>query len=107
MAEDLERSGASVGVTDLRTLLPLDEETILEETARSGKLLVVHEDTRNGGVGAEVAARVAEKAFEYLDGPVRRVAAADTPIPFSPVLEARVLPQKADVQRAARELLDY
>lgn len=107
VAEQLAPSGASVGVIDLRTLLPLDEETILEETARSGKLLIVHEDTLTGGVGAEVAARMAEKAFEYLDGPIRRVAAADTPIPFSPALEERVLPQKADVLRAARELLDY
>jgi 2-oxoisovalerate dehydrogenase E1 component beta subunit len=107
VASEMEAAGASVGVVDLRTLLPLDEATILEEVSRSGKLLIVHEDTLTGGVGAEVAARVAEKAFEYLDGPIRRVAAADTPIPFSPVLEERVLPQKPDVMRAARELLDY
>jgi 2-oxoisovalerate dehydrogenase E1 component beta subunit len=107
VAEELAASGADVGVVDLRTLLPLDEETILEEVSRSGRLLVAHEDALTGGIGAEVAARVAEKAFEYLDAPVRRVAAADTPIPFSPPLEERVLPGRDDVLRAARETLDY
>ena len=99
--------GASVEVIDLRTLVPLDRDGILESVRKTSKVVVLHEATRSCGVGAEVAALIAEKAFEDLDGPVVRVTAPDVPIPFSPPLERAVLPQVDDVKEAARELLAY
>jgi 2-oxoisovalerate dehydrogenase E1 component beta subunit len=99
--------GASVEVIDLRSLVPLDREAILESVRKTSKVVVLHEATRSCGVGAEVAALIAEEAFEDLDGPVVRVTAPDTPIPFSPPLERAVLPQLADVKEACRELLAY
>jgi pyruvate/2-oxoglutarate/acetoin dehydrogenase E1 component len=103
--EDLE--GASVEVIDLRSLVPLDREGILASVRKTSKVVVLHEATRSCGVGAEVAALIAEEAFEDLDGPVVRVTAPDTPIPFSPPLERAVLPQVDDVKEACRELLAY
>jgi pyruvate/2-oxoglutarate/acetoin dehydrogenase E1 component len=103
--EDLE--GASVEVIDLRSLVPLDREGILASVRKTSKVVVLHEATRSCGVGAEVAALIAEEAFEDLDGPVVRVTAPDTPIPFSPPLERAVLPQLDDVKEACRELLAY
>ena len=103
--EDLD--GASVEVIDLRSLVPLDEEAILASVRKTSKVVVLHEATRSCGVGAEVAALVAENAFEDLDGPVVRVTAPDVPIPFSPPLERAVLPQVDDVKEACRELLAY
>ena len=103
--EDLE--GASVEVIDLRTLVPLDTEGILASVRKTSKVVVLHEATRSCGVGAEVAALIAEEAFEDLDGPIVRVTAPDTPIPFSPPLERAVLPQPDDVREACRELLAY
>ena len=91
----------------MRTLLPLDRETILESIERTNKLLVVHEDTRTGGIAGEVAALVAEAAFEALDGPVRRVTSLDTPVPFSPPLEEAFLPNADRVVAAARDLARY
>jgi pyruvate/2-oxoglutarate/acetoin dehydrogenase E1 component len=99
--------GASVEVIDLRTLVPLDREGILESVRKTSKVVVLHEATRSCGVGAEVAALIAEEAFEDLDGPVVRVTAPDSPIPFSPPLERAVLPQVDDVKEACRELLAY
>ena len=97
-AAQLAGEGIEVEVVDLRTLLPLDRETILESVRRTNKLLVVHEDTRTGGIAGEIAALVSEAAFEDLDGPIRRVTSLDTPVPFSPPLEEHFLPN-ADAHR--------
>jgi 2-oxoisovalerate dehydrogenase E1 component beta subunit len=97
----------SIEVIDLRSLCPLDTETILTSARKTGKVLVAHEATQSCGVGAEVAALVAAEAFEDLDAPVRRLTAADVPIPFSPPLEQAILPQLDDMKEACRELLAY
>ena len=107
VADVLEAEGTSVEVVDLRTLVPLDRETVLESVRKTGKAMIVHEDNLTGGFGAEVAAIVAQEAFEHLDAPVTRVAAIDTPIPFTPVLEREYLPTEDDILRAARELAAY
>jgi pyruvate/2-oxoglutarate/acetoin dehydrogenase E1 component len=99
--------GASVEVLDLRSLVPLDEQAILASVRKTSKVLIVDEANRTCAAGAEVAALIAERAFEDLDGPVRRVATPDVPIPFSPPLEQAVLPSVDRVKEAARELLDY
>jgi pyruvate/2-oxoglutarate/acetoin dehydrogenase E1 component len=103
--DDLD--GASVEVIDLRSLVPLDGETVLRSVRKTSKVVVLHEATRSCGVGAEVAALIGEHAFEDLDGPIVRVTAPDVPIPFSPPLERAVLPQAEDVKEACRELLAY
>jgi len=104
----LEREdGVSVEVIDLRTLSPLDTAAIARSVRKTNRLLVVHEDTRTGGIAGEIAARINEEAFEWLDAPIRRVTAQDTPLPYAPTLEDYVLPQTADVVRAARWLLAY
>jgi pyruvate/2-oxoglutarate/acetoin dehydrogenase E1 component len=103
--EDLD--GASVEVLDLRSLVPLDREAVLVSVRKTSKVVVLHEANRSCGVGAEVAAILAEDAFEDLDGPIVRVTAPDTPVPFSPPLERAVLPQVDDVREACRELLAY
>ena len=92
---------------DLRTLLPLDRETILSSVKKTNKLLIVHEDTRTGGIAGEIAALVCEGAFEDLDGPIARVTALDTPTPYSPPLEEHFLPNAAKIMTAARELARY
>ncbi len=97
----------SIEVIDLRSLCPLDTEAILASARKTGKVLVAHEATQSCGVGAEVAALVAAEAFEDLDAPVRRLTAADVPIPFSPPLEQAVLPQLEDMKEACDELLRY
>jgi 2-oxoisovalerate dehydrogenase E1 component beta subunit len=99
--------GEDVEVLDLRTLCPLDTEAILASARKTGKVLVAHEATRSCGVGAEVAAVIAEEAFEDLDAPIARLTAPDVPIPFSPSLEQRVLPGLDDLKEACRELLAY
>ena len=99
--------GASIEVLDLRSLVPLDEEAILASVRKTSKALIVDEANQTCAAGAEVAALIAEKAFEDLDGPVRRVATPDVPIPFSPPLEQAVLPQVDDVREACRELIEY
>jgi 2-oxoisovalerate dehydrogenase E1 component beta subunit len=103
--EDLD--GASIEVLDLRSLVPLDERAILDSVERCSKVVVVDEANGTCAAGAQVAALIAERGFEHLDGPVRRVAAADVPIPFSPPLERAVLPQAGDIREACRELLAY
>jgi 2-oxoisovalerate dehydrogenase E1 component beta subunit len=97
----------SVEIVDLRTVLPWDKDMVLESVRKTSKVLVLHEDTKTGGFGAEIAATIAEEAFEYLDAPPRRVAAPDTPVPFAPVLEAEFLPQVSDVVAALRDLASY
>ncbi len=106
-AEALAAEGVEVEVVDLRTLVPLDEETVLTSVAKTGKALVLHEAPRTGGFGGEVGATIAEKAFEYLEAPVVRVTAPDTPVPYSPPLEEHYLPGRDDVLEAARKLLAY
>ncbi|MBI2072711.1 MAG: alpha-ketoacid dehydrogenase subunit beta [Gemmatimonadetes bacterium] len=107
-AEELAaKDGASVEVLDLRTLVPLDDAAIMESVKKTNKVLIVHEDTRTGGVAGEIAARINEQAFEWLDGPILRVTAHDVPLPYSPPLEDFVLPQTADMVTAARRLLAY
>ena len=107
-ANALEREdGVSMEIIDLRTLLPLDESAIVDSVKRTGKLLVVHEDTRTGGIAGEIAIRVSERAFEWLDGPVLRVTAIDAPVPYSGSLEDYFLPQTADIVTAARYLAAY
>lgn len=106
-AERLSDNGAEAEVIDLRTLLPLDQETVLESVARTNKVVIVHEDTRTGGVGAEIAARLAESAFEHLDGPVLRVASRDCGVPYSAPLEDAFLPQVDDILRACDQLAAY
>lgn len=104
-AETLAGEGIELEVIDLRTLWPLDERTVLDSVARTGRLLIVHEDTRRGGVGAELAALVAEHGLWSLDAPILRVTAPDTPIPYSPPLEYAFLPKADDVATAARQLV--
>lgn len=96
--------GVEVRVVDLRSLLPLDRELILESVRSTGKVLIVHEANLTGGIGAEVAALIGEQAFQYLDAPVRRLGALDTPIPFAPTLEEFVLPDVPKIVKALREL---
>jgi pyruvate/2-oxoglutarate/acetoin dehydrogenase E1 component len=103
--EDLD--GASVEVLDLRSLVPLDADAILASVRRTSKVLVLDEANATCAAGAQVAALIAEHGFEDLDGPVRRVAAPDVPIPFSPPLEDAVLPNVERVREACRELLAY
>ena len=106
-ARILESEGIDAEVVDLRTLFPLDEETILASVGRTNKAIVLHEATRTGGIGAEVAAVLAERCFEFLDAPLVRVTAPDTPVPFSPPLEEFFLPNAEKVCRAARALVGY
>ncbi|MFQ5789027.1 MAG: alpha-ketoacid dehydrogenase subunit beta, partial [Acidobacteriota bacterium] len=106
-AAALEGEGIGLEVIDLRSLVPLDRERILESVERINKVILLHEDTRTGGMAAEVAALIAEEAFDALDGPIVRVTAPDTPVPYSPELEDAFIPQVEDVVRAARELAAY
>src|SRR5918997_611831 len=106
-AEQLEKEGLDVEVLDLRTLAPLDRDAILASVKKTSKALVLHEASRTGGIGGEIAATIAEEAFEWLDAPVIRVGAIDTPVPYSPPLEEYHLPQVRDVLDAARRLAAY
>jgi 2-oxoisovalerate dehydrogenase E1 component beta subunit len=107
-ADQLDREdGLSVEVIDLRTLVPMDDETVVASVRKTNRVLVAHEDTRTGGFGAEVVARLNEQCFEWLDAPVRRVCAHDVPLPYAPTLEDYVLPQTADLVRACRWLAAY
>ena len=106
-ANRLIGEGASIEVVDLRSLAPLDRETILESVKKTSRALVVHEANLTGGFGAEVAALIAQECFDYLDAPVMRVASLDVPVPFSPPLERAVLPSLDKVTGAARRLLEY
>jgi len=102
-----QEDGASVEVLDLRTLVPMDDAAIVASLRKTGRVLVAHEDTRTGGIAGEIAARIGESAFEWLDAPLLRVTAADTPIPYAAPLEDFVLPGTDDIVAAARRLLAY
>jgi 2-oxoisovalerate dehydrogenase E1 component beta subunit len=105
-ADSLEREGVSLEVIDLRTLVPLDEELLLASVAKTHRAMIVHEDSKRGGVGAELAAILAEKSIFDLEAPVLRVAAPDMPSPYSPPLEKLYLPNAGDVAEAARSLME-
>jgi len=106
-ARKMEEKGVSVEVIDLRTLNPLDDETIFASVKKTNKVLVVHEDTLTGGFGGEIAARIAKHCFEHLDAPVERVAALDTPVPYSPPLEDAMLPNEGKILSALEHLSAY
>jgi 2-oxoisovalerate dehydrogenase E1 component beta subunit len=105
--EAAKQVSGSVEIVDLRTVMPWDKQAVLDSVRKTSKVLVLHEDTRSGGFGGEIAATIAEEAFEDLDAPVRRVTAPDTPVPFSPQLEKAFIPQVDDVVRGLEELLEY
>jgi len=104
-AEALEKDSIDLEVIDPRTLRPLDEDVILDSVKKTGRVMIVHEACKTGGFGGEVAAIIAEKAFDYLDAPIKRVAALDSSIPYNPRLEAYILPGEDDIISAARELM--
>ena len=107
VAEALANDGIETSVLDLRWLSPLDRDAVLAVVKRTGRALIVHEDSRTGGIGESLAAIIQEEAFEWLDAPVRVMGALDTPVPYSPPLEDAFLPSEADVERAARLLVKY
>lgn len=106
-AEVLAKEGIDLEVVDLRSLMPFDKEAIYESVKKTSKAIVLHEDNKTGGVGAEIAARLSEDCFDHLDGPILRIAAPDTPVPFSTPLEEYFLPNAGDVVAAARKLAKY
>ncbi len=106
-AQALDKEGIDLEVVDLRTLSPLDKDTIYASVRKTNKAILLHEDNKTGGIGAEIAALLAEDCFEHLDGPILRIAAPDTPVPFSTPLEEYFLPKAADVIVAARKLAAY
>jgi 2-oxoisovalerate dehydrogenase E1 component beta subunit len=107
-AEQVEKEdGLSVEVLDLRTLAPLDDDAIFATVRKTNRVLVLHEDTRTGGIAGEITARINESCFEWLDAPVLRVTAHDIPLPYAPPLEDFVLPQTSDIVKAVRRLAAY
>jgi pyruvate dehydrogenase E1 component beta subunit len=104
-AERLSEEGVNVEVVDPRTWVPLDKAAILESVKKTNRLVVIEEEPLTGGAAAEIAAIVAEEAFDYLDAPIKRVCAPDTPVPFSPILEKRWMPDEDDLIRAIRDIL--
>jgi 2-oxoisovalerate dehydrogenase E1 component beta subunit len=107
VAERLSADGIEAAVLDLRTLVPLDREALLRVARYCGKVLIVHEDSRTGGIGESLAAIIQEEAFEDLDAPIRIIGALDTPVPYAPPLEDAFLPGEGQIERAARLLVDY
>ena len=103
----LTKEGYEIEVIDIRTIAPLDIDLILNSVKKTNKVLVAHEDSQFQGFGAEIAAQIAEFAFENLDAPVQRLGGKDLPIGFSPVLEENTLPQNKDVLEKLRELVNY
>jgi len=106
-AEKLAQEGCSIEVVDLRTLMPLDRDTVCASVRKTSKVLLLHEDTRTGGMAGELAVTITENVFEYLDGPIVRVTAPDTPVPYSPPLEEAFLPNAEKVVEKARWLYRY
>ena len=106
-AETLAKEGIELEIVDLRTLAPLDREAIVQTVRKTNKVIVLHEDTRTGGIAGEIAAIINEEAFDDLDGPIVRITALDTPVPFSPPQEERFLPQVRDLIEKSRWLKAY
>ena len=106
-AQQAEKQGIQAAVLDLRTLMPLDWQSIASLVKQTNRVIVAHEDQITCGFGAEIAARIASELFEHLDAPVRRVAALDTPVAYSPILEEEILPQTADILKAITETARY
>ncbi|MCF8242345.1 MAG: dehydrogenase E1 component subunit alpha/beta [Melioribacteraceae bacterium] len=106
-AKQLENDGYSVEIIDLRTIAPWDEEAVFKSVKKTSKVLVVHEDTLTAGFGAEISAKISDACFQYLDGPVKRLGAKDTPIPYHPNLENEILPNKDKIYNSLKELLEY
>jgi 2-oxoisovalerate dehydrogenase E1 component len=106
-AKNLEEDGYQVEVIDLRSLVPLDEETILESVKKTNKVLIAHEDKVFGGFGGELSSLITEKAFKYLDAPVKRVGSTFTPVGFNTILEKAVLPDMERIYEAAKDLILY
>jgi pyruvate dehydrogenase E1 component beta subunit len=106
-ADELAKEGIEVEVVDPRTLTPLDEEGIINSVKKTHRLVIVHEEVKRAGSGAEVAAVVAEKAFDYLDAPIKRVTAPFTPVPFSPALESEFIPNEAKIIAAVKEVVSH
>ncbi|WP_252315210.1 alpha-ketoacid dehydrogenase subunit beta [Sinobaca sp. H24] len=105
-AEKLEEKGISVEVVDPRTLVPLDEETIIKSVSKTGRVIIVHEAVKRGGFGGEIAGVIAEsEAFDYLDAPIRRLGALPIPVPYNPVLEKAMIPQVEDIVKAVEETM--
>lgn len=105
VADKFEKEGKSIEIVDVRTLCPLDFETILNSVKKTGRVVVAYLSSKTNGSGTEIAARLADEAFEYLDAPIKRVAGKDVPIPFAPNMEAYVLPQEQDLIDAIKEIL--
>ncbi len=106
-AKELEKEGISVEVIDPRTIVPLDEETIVNSVKKTGKVIVVHEAVKRGGIGGEIASMIAEsEAFDYLDAPIKRLGGASSPIPYNPELEKAHVPQVSDIIKAVKETLN-
>lgn len=106
-ARMLKENGVSCEIIDLRTILPLDKKSILNTVKKTNKVVILHEQTKTGGVGAEVSALISEYCFDYLDGPIIRVAATDTPVPYSAQMEEAFIPQQKDVISAVEKLMRY
>ena len=106
-AKKLEAEDYSVEVIDLRSIVPLDEETIYNSVKKTNKVIIIHEDTLFGGFGAEIAARIADNCFQQLDAPVKRIAAKDAHIPYAPILENEVLPSRDEIYKGIKDLLKY
>jgi len=105
VAQNLEKEGIDVEVIDLRSLFPLDMETIINSVKKTGKVAICHQACLRGGVGAEIAAQIQEKAFDFLDAPIKRIAARDVPVPFSPVLEDFVVPTEKRIEEEIKKML--
>ncbi len=106
-AKILEEENIDVEVLDLRSLIPIDKEAIFSSVKKTGKILIVHEDTLTGGIGGEIAALISDNCFEFLDAPIKRIASPDTPIPFAPTLEDHFLPNTKKVLSALKSLAKY
>jgi len=104
-ANELEKEGIDVEVVDVRTLKPLDLETILKSVKKTGKAIIVHEACKTGGFGGEIAALIVEDAFDYLDAPIKRVTGLDTPIPYASQLSHAVIPNPDEIIRGVKELI--
>jgi 2-oxoisovalerate dehydrogenase E1 component beta subunit len=107
VADRLAKDGIEASVLDLRTIAPIDRAAVLRVARHCSRVMIVHEDSRTGGIGESLAAIIQEEAFDSLDAPVRIIGALDTPVPYSPPLEHAFLPNEEEIERAARRLMKY